>query len=231
MWLIKLWLRWAFKRSVYQILAGRYRDRTKPSPGRFTRGQVDELLKSVWAHLDSLLPEANLGQYKTLGNRQNFYLAVATRAAYHAFLEAGIEAVYATELISDVAWKVYAAWLPIPRFFARLASRDPQKQMNFILRAFLRYPFSEPGYQRKVWEESDGLNTTWYRCPPQAYFKQHGTPEEMLFFNRTWCTFDWAIANEMVKGGWYERPHTLSAGDNVCDMKWHGMPEKSSIRS
>ena len=231
MWLIKLWLRWAFKRSAYQILAGRYRDRTKPSSGRFTRGQVDELLKSVWACLDSLLPEANLGQYKTLGNRQNLYLAVATRAAYHAFLEAGIEAVYATELISDVAWKVYAAWLPIPRFFARLASRDPQKQMNFILRAFLRYPFSEPGYQRKVWEESDGLNTTWYRCPPQAYFKQHGTPEEMLFFNRTWCTFDWAIANEMVKGGWYERPHTLSAGDNVCDMKWHGMPEKSSIRS
>jgi len=230
MWLIKFWLRWAFKRSAYQILAGRYRDRTKPSSGRFTRGEVDGLLKRVWAHLDSLLPEANLEQYKTLGNRQNLYLAVATRAAYLAFLESGIDSAYATELISDVAWKVYAAWLPVPRFFARLASRDPQMQMNFILRAFLRYPFSEPGYQRKVREESDGLNTYWYRCPPQAYFRLHGTPEEMIFFNRTWCAFDWAIANEMVEGGWYERAHTLSAGDNVCDMKWHGRPEKSSIR-
>ena len=91
MWLIKLWLRWAFKRSAYQILMGRYHDRAEPSSGRFTRVQVDELLKSVWAHLDSLLPEANLEQYKTLGNRQNVYLAIATRAAYHAFLEAGIE--------------------------------------------------------------------------------------------------------------------------------------------
>ena len=37
--LIKLWLRWAFQRSAYQILLGRYRDRTKPSSGRFTRGR------------------------------------------------------------------------------------------------------------------------------------------------------------------------------------------------
>lgn len=231
MWLIKLWLRWAFKRSAYQILMGRYRDRAEPSSGRFTRVQVDELLESIWSHLDSLLPEANLEQYKTLGNRQNLYLAVATHAAYRAFLEAGIDPVYATELIGDIAWKVYVAWLPIPRFFARLASRDPQKQMNFILRVFLHYPFSEPGYQRKVWEESDALNTYWYRCPPQAYFKQHGSPEEMLFFFRTWCTFDWAIANEMVEGGWYERPHTLSVGDDVCNMTWHGRSGKSSVRS
>lgn len=231
MWFIKTWLRWAFKRSAYQILVGRNRDRTEPSSVRFTREQVDELLKRVWDHLDSLLPEANLERCKTIGNRQNLYLAVATRAAYHAFLESGIDSAYATELIGDVAWKVYAAWLPIPRFFARLASRDPQKQMNFILRAFLRYPFSEPGYQRKVWEGSDGLNTYWFRCPPQVYFKQYGSPEEMLFFNRTWCAFDWAIANEMVEGGWYERPHTLSAGDDICDMKWHGRPRVSSTQS
>jgi len=231
MLLIKLWLRWAFKRSAYQILVGRYRNREKPAQGRFTRVQVDELLMEIWRHLDLLVPGANLAQYKTLGNRQNVYLAIATRAAYHAFLEAGIDRAYATELISDIAWKVYASWLPILRFFARLVTHDPQKQMNFILRAFLRYPFSEPGYQRKVWKDADGLNTHFYRCPPQAYFREHGTPEEMQFFFQTWCTFDWAIANEMVAGGWYERPHTLSAGDEVCDMKWHGGPEKSSVGS
>ena len=226
MLLIEIWLRWAFKRSAHQILVGRNRNREEATQGRFNRGQVEVLLTDIWRHLDKLLPEANLEQYKSLGSRQNLYLAVATRAAYHAFLEAGIDAVYATELLSDIAWKVYASWLFLPRFFARLVTRDPQKQMNFILRAFLRYPFSEPGYQRKVWQEADGLNTHFYRCPPQAYFQQHGTPEEMLFFNRTWCTFDWAIANEMVEGGRYERPHTLSAGDAVCDMKWYGSPEK-----
>jgi len=229
--LIKLWLRWAFKRSAYQILVGRYRNREKPTQGRFTRGQVDNLLSEIWRHLDRLVPKANLEQYKTLGNRQNVYLAIATRAAYQAFLEAGIEAAYATELISDIAWKVYASWLAIPRFFARLVTRDPQKQMNFILRAFMRFPFSKPGYKRKVWQDADGLNTHFYRCPPQAYFQRNGTPEEMLFFFRTWCTFDWAIANEMVAGGRYERPHTLSAGDEVCDMKWYGRPEKTSVRS
>jgi hypothetical protein len=225
MFLINFWLRWAFKRSAYQILAGRYRNREKPIQGRFTRGQVDDLLSDIWHHLDQLLPGANLEQYKSLGNRQNLFLAVATRAAYHAFLESGIDAPYATELISDIAWKVYVSWLSIPRFFAQIVTRDPQKQMNFILQAFLRYPFSEPGYQRKVWQEADGLNTHFYRCPPQVYFQQHGTPEEMLFFNRTWCTFDWAIANEMVEGGRYGRPHTLSTGDAVCDMKWYVRPE------
>jgi len=231
MLLIKLWLRWAFKRSAYQILVGRYRNCEKPTQGRFTRGQVDNLLTEIWRHLDRLIPEANLEQYKTLGNRQNVYLAIATRAAYHAFLEAGIDATYATELISDIAWKVYASWLSIPRFFARLVTRDPQMQMNFILRAFMRYPFSKPGYQRKVWQDADGLNTHFYRCPPQAYFQRHGTSDEMQFFFRTWCTFDWAIANEMVDGGRYERPHTLSAGDEVCDMKWYGRPEKTSVSS
>lgn len=231
MLLIKIWLRWAFKRSAHQILVGRYRNREQLAQGRFNRGQVDDLLADVWRRSARLLPEADLNQYRTLGNRQNLYLAVATRAAYHAFVEAGIDASYATELISDIAWRVYSSWLSIPRFFARLVIRDPQKQMNFILHAFLRYPFSEPGYQRKVWQERDGINTHFYRCPPQAYFQQHGTPEEMLFFNRTWCTFDWAIASEMVEGGRYERPRTLSAGDDVCDMKWYGRPVKTSVRS
>ncbi|GAB4417968.1 MAG: hypothetical protein Kow002_04650 [Anaerolineales bacterium] len=223
--LLKFSFRWAFKRAAYQILLGRYLDRKHPQNGRFSKEEVDAILSSIWRNVDKLRPEADIQQYKSLGNRQNLFLAVATRAAYHSFLEAGIDPIYAAELISDVAWKIYAGWLPIPRFFAQLITPDPQKQMNFILRMFLKYPFSEPGYQRKVWEASDHFCTYWYRCPPHTYFKEHGTPEEMLFFNRTWCTFDWAMAQEMVKGGRYEREHTLSAGDEVCDMKWYGKTE------
>lgn len=222
MTIIKVLLHWAFRRAAYQILMGRYLNRVHPREGRFTKEKVNDILKKIWHKADVLLLEANVGQYKTLGNRQNLFLAVATRAAYQSLLEIGIDKEYATELISDVAWKVYVAWLPVPRFFARLITRNPQKQMNFILRVFLRYPFSEPGYQRKIWEEANSLCTFWYRCPPYTYFKEYGSPDEMLFFSRTWCTFDWAIAEEMVPGGWYERTQSLSAGDEVCNMKWHG---------
>jgi len=32
--------------------------------------------------------------------------------------------------------------------------------------------------------------------------------------------FMFALAQVMVKGGRYEPPHTLSAGDSLCDMIW-----------
>lgn len=221
---IKLWLKWAFNRSAYQILMGRYLDRIQPQMGRFDRMRVDTIIEQTWQKLEQMLPGAQLDQLKTMGNRQNVFLAVVTLAAYRSFLEAGVEKEYATELISDIAWKVYLSWIPLPRFIARLVTRDPQEQMNFILRIFLRYPFSPPGYQREFWAEPDGYCTYWFRCAPYEYFREHGSSEEIMFFNKTWCTFDWAVAQEMVEGGHYERPHTLSAGDEVCDMKWYGRP-------
>jgi hypothetical protein len=60
-----------------------------------------------------MLSGAQLDQLKTMGNRQNVFLAVVTLAAYRSFLEAGVEKEYATELISDVAWKVYLSWIPL----------------------------------------------------------------------------------------------------------------------
>jgi hypothetical protein len=222
MQLIKLILLWVFRRGAYQILQGRVINKDVPQKGRFSQAQVNDLLADIRRNFDDMLPEANLRQFPTMGNRQNLLLAVATRAAYISFVEAGIERSYATELIGDIAWRIYATWVPPLRFLARLITRDPQKQMNIILRIFLFYPFSEPGYQRSVWVEVDAFCTDWHRCVPHEYFEEHGTPEEMVFFNQTWCSFDWAIAQELVPGGWYERSHTLSAGDKICDMKWHG---------
>jgi hypothetical protein len=37
---------------------------------------------------------------------------------------------------------------------------------------------------------------------------------------RSWCTLDFALAQVMTTGGHYQRPHTLAAGDKLCDMKW-----------
>jgi hypothetical protein len=55
--------------------------------------------------------------------------------------------------------------------------------------------------------------------PIFEYFKTQGE-EALEFFRNSWCTLDFPLAEFMVKGGRYERPHTLSAGDNVCDMRW-----------
>ncbi len=63
---------------------------------------------------------------------------------YRALLAAGVEKEYATELFSDALWKFYETWLVLLRFVARLRTRDPQKQMNFMLRMFLHYPYQSP---------------------------------------------------------------------------------------
>ena len=41
--------------------------------------------------------------------------------------------------------------------------------------------------------------------------------------------YDWALAYALLDGGFervghYERPHTMSAGDNVYDMCWYARP-------
>ena len=48
-------------------------------------------------------------------------------------------------------------------------------------------------------------------------------------FQRSWCTYDWALTYAMVGGGfqqkgYHERPHTMSKGDDVCDMCWYAHP-------
>lgn len=91
-----------------------------------------------------------------------------------------------------------------------------------MLRMSLRYPFNRPGYDWKVLPEPGTFAVDFYRCPVYDYLKSQGEDEFML---NSWCTLDFALAQVMTKGGYYERPHTLAAGDNVCDMKWYGRPK------
>jgi hypothetical protein len=222
MWLIKLWMKWTIKRAAYRILEGRYIDRNHPQRGRFSRQQVDRFLEQTWRNLDVMEPKAELDQLTNLGNRQNVFMSVASLAGYRALLDDGIEPAYATELFSDIGWRVYVALFQPLRFLARLRYRDePQKQVNFILRAFMRYPFSEPGYQGEASEEADHFRTDWTRCAPLEYVKIHGREGELAFFFNTWCMYDWALAQIMTADGWYEREQTLSDGDEVCDMRWY----------
>ncbi|MDF1499770.1 MAG: hypothetical protein P1P76_04800 [Anaerolineales bacterium] len=139
---------------------------------------------------------------------------------------------YAIELLADVGWKLYVKFLAFPKLVAKIMARDPQKQMNAVLGLMLRFPFNapgRPGYEVEAWEAEDGsLKTHWTFCPPlayvQHYLSNHEDRGELEAFIGSWCRFDWAFANAIMEGtgqaGWYQRPHTLSEGDVICDMRW-----------
>jgi hypothetical protein len=125
--LLKLIYKPIFKWAVGRALLGRYLDRHAPHKGRFTRDEVERILEQTWQNYDELAPGAHVERLKTLGNRQNVLLGVASLAMYRALLAEGLEKAYTTELFTDVAWKVYEKWIVLPRFIARRLSHDPQK--------------------------------------------------------------------------------------------------------
>ncbi len=219
------------RKSLDEIILGRIKVPGNPQAGRFLASDIKLLLKNAWRNIDEMLPEANLDRIPTVGNRHNVFLAILTIGLYHAFIDAGIEQAYATELFADAGWKLYVTFLGIPKRIARIVTRDPQRQLNVILRMFLRFPFStpgRPGYEVRVWAKDDRFVTHWTWCPPfqfvKQYVKAHGDRGEIEAFYRSWCWYDWALTYAMVDGsdqkGYYERPHTLSQGDDVCDMCW-----------
>jgi len=242
LWLVTAISRLLVKRAAKQIVLGRLIDKEMPERGRFLKHDIDRILRQTWQNVDELLPEAELDKVPTRGNQLNVYLAVVTISAYHAFLEEGIEKDYGIELFADIGWKIYAQLLPLPRLVAKLtAPLNAQKRINTILRMFLIFPFStpgKPGYECDYGQGEGFFYTNWSYCPPFAfvrkYVESHGDQGEMEAFRRSWCEYDWAFTYAMVGGqygvrGYYERPHTLSSGDEVCDMKWSaGVPSEVS---
>lgn len=207
-----------------------------PNQGRFLGSDVETVHENTWSKVGELLPEARLEKLPNWGNRHNVFLAVLTVAFYQALLDFGIDREYAMELFADVGWKLYIRFLGLPMAITRLRTSDPQQRMNIVLRMFLRFPFSapgRPGYELKAVNAGDDrFITDWTYCPPFAFVKQfvekHGDRGEVEAFFRSWCQFDWALAQAIVEGmeapGWYQRPHTLSQGGVVCDMIWAANP-------
>lgn len=217
MFFLKMLTKWLFKWAGNRALLGRYIDCHRPEEGRFTKHDLDRILVRTIKNFEKLLTTAKLKRFGTLGSRMNVMLGVASLAMYNAILSEGIDRHYAIVLFTDVAWKVYEKFVIVPRSIARLTTRNPQKRMNFMLHAFLKFPFNHPGYQWKVRSEDEGFQVDFYRCPVRDYFHEMGEEDFLL---SSWCTLDYALAQVMVPGGQYKRPHTLSAGDPVCDMIW-----------
>lgn len=207
-------------------------DRGRPEAGRFLRADVDAFLDEVWRRVTELLAEDDLRRIPSFGNRNNVFLGALTIAAYETLLDRGIDPPYAMELFADIGWKVYERMLKLSFFFARLRTRDPQRRMNLVLKAMMRFPFSapgSPGYEVRAWSEAGRFYTHWTYCAPLGFVKRHverhGDRGELEAFYQSWCLYDWAAADLLAGGkagehGHYERPHTLSRGDSVCDMCW-----------
>lgn len=224
--LIQWYLKRAMLLSFRARLTGRCRHPGRPEAGRFNRSEVDHIMHDAWRELDELVPAARLERYPRRGTRLNAFLSVATLAAYRAVRRAGIVKGHAISLVADGGWPVYQDMIRVPRFAARFLRRTPQQRIDFIIRAFLRFPFAppahpeDPGYRVEAWKDEAGMHTHWTRCPPLEVFREVAEEEEMDAFRGTWCAFDYPAAEAMAEGGRFSRPHVLSRGDPVCDMNW-----------
>jgi len=213
-----------FKRAIRHAMIGRYRNPDMPTAGRFVRSDAAPILKKMFKLVGELVPEADLSRFHSRGNRLNTILGIYSLAAYRAFLDSGIPHERSIEIIGDALWRLYALAVNIPLTFVRPFTKNPQTRLNFVLRVFLFFPFAEDpaGYHRTYWKEKDRYCTDWHRCVVYDYFREHGTEKEIEFFHCTWCQYDFALPRLIDPDGYYERPHTLSSGDELCDMRWYG---------
>jgi len=221
---------------VRYALWGRQRDPDAPradsSARRFTRPDCARVRNHTVDWYERLLPIAHLEHLPTRGNRLNVRLAVMTMALYRALLDEGMESGRAAALVGDVDWIAYESSARPLVFLARLRHRDPHRRMTFALRMLLRFPFSapgRPGYEVETADTEDAFHTTWTWCPPQTFVRDlvetHGDHGELDAFRGSWCTYDWQFNDLLGDGhGDYRRPHTLSEGDDRCDMRWAVVP-------
>ena len=219
-------------RAGGQILHGRFLDLEHVRKGRWSDDDVDTFLDDLWAQVDELLPLAELDELPNWGNRHNVFLAVVTTAGYQVMVERDIQRDYAMRLLADVGWKVYASLLEVLAAPFGLTTSDTAVRMQRTLKALMIFPFSapgEPGYEVEAWAEGDDFYTYWTHCPPQTFVRnlveQRGDHGELEAFFRSWCQYDWPGADVLAddgEPGHYAREHTLSRGDSICDMCWHG---------
>ncbi len=228
----KLLFRPLFWHAAHRCIKGRMIDLDNRDLGRFYPHDISQILARSWRIFDELWPEAGLDKIPTVDNRLNVLMSVITISAYHSFIAAEIDKQRAVELVADIGWSVYTKLIVVPRFVSRIVARNPQKRINFILRALLIFPFSapgRPGYEVMTRVDEQGFHTDWTHCPPLAFVRHHmdvhGDNGELEAFRRSWCSYDWAFLHFMVGGKIarktsYTRPHTMSEGDAVCDMCW-----------
>jgi hypothetical protein len=227
---VKAFARPLVRRAMREVLQGRLLDPDAPERGRWLRADVKKFREATWRRVDDLLPSAGLEELPTFGNRLNVFMAVVTTCAYRELIDQDVSREYAATLVADVGWKIYAWMLAASALPARLLTRSKQRELEWTLKLLMRFPFSapgSPGYEVEAWGGDSAFHTHWTHCPPQAFVRrlvEEGEDRgELEAFYRSWCLYDWAGADLIIDDGdhgHYERPHTMSRGDPVCDMCW-----------
>jgi len=205
---------------------------------RWLSGDVELFLHDLPPIAADLRKWAELKALPSFGNRLLVELTVWTIAAHRLLRSRGVAAPEARALVADIGWVVYGRMLRLYSLPFRLLTRDPAKRMRSTIKALLRFPLSatgRPGYEAKVTFTDDGVLTYFTHCPPHSFVRglaeEAGTDDDLLAFRQSWCRYDWPGADIVAGDGHrdhYERPHTLSHGDPVCDMCWRASPAVGS---
>lgn len=231
------------RRALSRGLLGRETASGDPEKGRFLKSDIKAVRQDLWQNLDRIDLQAAFDVLPNFGNRHNVFLAGVTLAGYRALRARGIDKAHAFDLLGDVGWHLYMMLAALPRAIGKLFVRNPQKRIEYILGALMVFPFSapgRPGYEVQAWADNDGFHTHWTCCPPFEFAKQlsesSNDQSELDAFRRTWCTYDWGLTYALLNGaysgiGRYERPHTLSYGDSICDMCWSARPRRTVTKA
>lgn len=214
----------AKKKAIVQILASRCRRDGMPEYGRFTPQEIKHITLQAIQNVKELMPYFN--NLDSVGNYQNEYGGLIDLAIYRALVKENVTRDYAANLVGDMMWQtVVNAKGTIPiidrlrKKWWKMTTKDPTIILGKRIKAAMKYPYSEPAYKIKLYMDKNVYCMDIYSCPVFDFYKQF-RQEEMALFRKTWCTFDYTAAEYAVEGGRYQRKHTLSDGDEVCDMRW-----------
>ncbi len=212
------------KKTIIQVLISRCRRDGMPEYGRFTPKEIKRIIFQANFNIKEIMPY--FMDIDNIGNYQNEYGGLLDLAIYRALIKEGIDSNYAMNLVGDMMWQVVVNSKglipiidPLRKKLLKLSTKDPMAYLEKRLNQAMKYPYSKPGYKIEFYKDNQIYCMDIYTCPVYDFFKQFGN-EEMTLFKKTWCTFDYTSAEHIVEGCKYERKHTLSDGDKVCDMRW-----------
>ncbi len=214
----------AKKKTIKQVLTPRCRRDGMPEHGRFTPREIEQIIYQANLNIKELMPF--FINHENIGNYLMEYGGLLDLAIYRAMVKAKIDPGYAMNLVGDMIWqaRVNAKGLvpiidPLRVKLAKLTTNDPMAFLEKRLKDGMKYPYSKPGYKIEFYRDENVYCMSIYSCPVFDFYRQFGQ-QEITLFRKTWCTFDYAVAEHLVEGGKYQRKHTLSDGDEVCDMRW-----------
>jgi len=197
---------------------------------RWLPDDIERFLATLDRTAGEMREIAELHSLPDAGSRLMVELAIYTMAADAALRRHGVETNCAHSIVADIGWNLYHRMLRLSSLPARILSRDPGRRLRWTIRALLFFPFrpvGAPGYETRIFRVGDDLHTHFTHCPPQSFARiasmQCEDPELLEAFRQSWCLYDWPGADVIASDGergHYQRPHTLSAGDQVCDMCW-----------